>query len=310
MVVAIGDARPLLRRLGGHPNRFNVARVISPETEDVEQVLMATLLPSVLETNSIWGIVVVPDNESKIPADLLLKCKLKGIRVFDDHSFYEQVFCYIDIDARDPRWLWSPDGFRGSRSKVLIKRVLDLLIAVSVSILALPLMLIIAALIRIDSRGPVLYSQERVGLNGRAFIVYKFRSMTVDAEAEGIPKWASHGDPRITRVGRFIRYTRIDELPQVINVLLGQMSIIGPRPERPYFVKQLAAEIPLYSSRHSIRPGITGWAQVNAPYGASFEDARQKLRYDLYYIKNCNVWLDLRILLRTLRVVIFQEGAR
>src|SRR5204863_6209242 len=158
--------------------------------------------------------------------------------------------------------------------------------------------------------GPIFYRQERVGLKGRTFTLYKFRSMRLDAEAGGVPKWATVGDSRVTRVGKFIRYTRIDELPQLINVLRGEMSIIGPRPERPYFVQQLAASIPLYSLRHSIKPGITGWAQVNASYGASIDDARLKLSYDLYYLKNRSVLLNLRILFRTLRVVIMQQGAR
>ena len=171
-------------------------------------------------------------------------------------------------------------------------------------------MLLTAVLIRIDSRGPVLYRQRRTGLHGGSFTLLKFRSMTFDAEQGGDPRWASQQDPRITRVGNFIRPMRIDELPQLINVLRGEMSMIGPRPERPHFVEQLAQAIPLYSVRSYVKPGITGWAQVNYPYGASVEDARQKLSYDLYYVKNRSLLLDLLILFATIRVILFREGAR
>jgi len=189
-------------------------------------------------------------------------------------------------------------------------RVLDMILAAALAVLTFPLMLVVAGLIKIDSPGPIMYRQERVGLRGRAFILYKFRSMRQDAEGSGTPQWASECDPRITRVGRLIRYTRIDELPQLANVIRGDMSIIGPRPERPYFVDKLSEAIPVYSLRHFVKPGITGWAQVNASYGASVEDSRVKLMYDLYYIKHRGLLLDLSILLRTLKVVLFQQGAR
>jgi exopolysaccharide biosynthesis polyprenyl glycosylphosphotransferase len=189
-------------------------------------------------------------------------------------------------------------------------RLFDIILAAALAVLTFPLMLVVAGLIKIDSRGPIMYRQERVGLRGRAFILYKFRSMRQDAEGSGTPQWASEGDPRITRIGRLIRYTRIDELPQLANVIRGDMSIIGPRPERPYFVDKLSEAIPVYSLRHFVKPGITGWAQVNASYGASVEDSRVKLMYDLYYIKHRGLLLDLSILLRTLKVVLFQQGAR
>ena len=192
----------------------------------------------------------------------------------------------------------------------LIKRLTDLLIACSLIALTLPLMLIVALAIKCDSPGPVFYRQERVGLSGRRFALLKFRSMRQDAEADGRPVWAAALDDRITRVGGFMRGTRIDELPQLFNVLRGDMSLAGPRPERPYFVEQLGKVIPFYDERHTVLPGITGWAQVNYPYGASVEDARQKLAYDLYYIANRSLLLDLRILLATVAVVIFQKGAR
>jgi exopolysaccharide biosynthesis polyprenyl glycosylphosphotransferase len=206
--------------------------------------------------------------------------------------------------------LLSGRGYQRIRGGEGRLRVFDLVLASLLLVLTLPLMLFIAGLIKIDSRGPALYRQERVGLRGRLFTLYKFRSMHQDAEANGVPIWAAVGDSRITRVGRLIRYTRIDELPQLLNVLRGEMSFIGPRPERPYFVEKLATAIPLYAIRHCIKPGITGWAQINAPYGASIEDAREKLSYDLYYVKYRGLLLDLAILLRTLRVVVLGQGAR
>jgi exopolysaccharide biosynthesis polyprenyl glycosylphosphotransferase len=191
-----------------------------------------------------------------------------------------------------------------------IKRGFDIAVSLALLLLTLPLMMLTALLIRIDSPGSVLYRQRRVGLHGEQFTLLKFRSMTVDAEQGGDPRWATQQDPRITRVGSFIRSMRIDELPQLLNVLRGEMSMIGPRPERPHFVNQLARIIPFYRERSYVKPGITGWAQVNYPYGASVEDARQKLAYDLYYVKNRSLLLDLLILLATVRVILFREGAR
>jgi exopolysaccharide biosynthesis polyprenyl glycosylphosphotransferase len=191
-----------------------------------------------------------------------------------------------------------------------MKNLSDLLIAFCLVLLTLPLMIIVAVTIKCDSRGPVFYRQERVGLGGRRFMLLKFRSMIQDAEPEGRPVWAAEHDPRVTRIGRFIRRTRIDELPQLFNVLRGDMSMIGPRPERPYFVEQLNEIIPSFAERHRIKPGITGWAQVNYPYGASIDDARKKLNYDLYYLKNRSFALDLMILVSTVRVVVLQQGAR
>ena len=187
---------------------------------------------------------------------------------------------------------------------------MDILVSLAVLFLTLPLMLITALLVKLDSPGPVFYRQERVGLHGVPFTLFKFRSMSVDAEAGGRPRWASQQDSRVTRVGGFIRSTRIDELPQLLNVLRGEMSFVGPRPERPHFVEQLAEVIPFYHERSYVKPGITGWAQVNFPYGASVEDARQKLSYDLYYVKNRSVFLDIVILFSTVRVILFREGAR
>jgi|SRR5579859_2785541 len=195
-------------------------------------------------------------------------------------------------------------------AELLLKRILDLVISCGLIIFILPLMVIVALAIKLDSSGPVIYRQERVGLGGRCFVLLKFRSMRHDAESDGRPVWAMPGDHRITRVGRFIRLTRIDELPQLFNVLRGEMSMVGPRPERPYFVEQLSKIIPAFVERHQVKPGITGWAQVNYPYGASIEDARNKLAFDLSYSGQRSLLMDLFILIATVRVVIFREGAR
>ncbi len=205
----------------------------------------------------------------------------------------------------------APAATRSWRTRIAAKerRTRDVVICVALLVLTLPVMLLAALLIRIDTRGPVFYRQLRVGLHGAPFTLLKFRSMRLDAESGG-PRWASERDPRVTRVGRFLRATRIDELPQLFNVLRGEMSLIGPRPERPHFVEQLAEIIPSFDQRTSVLPGITGWAQVNYPYGASVEDARRKLSYDLYYVRHRSLMLDLRILLATVRVVMLCTGAR
>ena len=278
--------------------------------EDGSDQLSEVLSPESLRRDRVGGIIVVAGDGSRVPARLLLRCRLEGFRVLDEVSFLEQEGYRIDVDAHHLGWLLSGNGFRLSRVVEIERRVFDLMIASFLLVLTLPLMLLTAILVKIDSRGPVLYRQDRIGFRGRVFTLYKFRSMHKDAEADGSPTWAAVADPRVTRIGRFIRYARIDELPQLLNVLRGEMSIIGPRPERPYFVEKLAAAIPLYSTRHYVKPGITGWAQVNASYGASTEDAREKLCYDLYYIKHRGFLLDLLILLRTLRVVVLGEGAR
>jgi exopolysaccharide biosynthesis polyprenyl glycosylphosphotransferase len=192
----------------------------------------------------------------------------------------------------------------------IAKRAMDITFSLTLLIATLPLLIILSILIKLDSRGPVFYRQARVGLRGQVFSIYKFRSMVVDAESKSGAKWAQAGDPRVTRIGRFIRRTRIDEIPQVLNVLKGEMSFVGPRPERPEFVKELAKEIRFYNERHRTKPGLTGWAQINYPYGASVKDANEKLKYDLYYLKNRSILLDIFIMLQTLRIVVFGEGVR
>lgn len=270
--------------------------------------------PATLRRQRIWGIVIAggldEDDAETIPVRRLLDCKLRGVPVFDEAGFSEQHLGRIDLDSVRTDWLLLADGFSSGRIAGAVRRSLDIVVSLALLLLTLPLMLITAALIRLDSAGPVLHRQTRVGLHGEPFTLLKFRSMTVNAEEAGKPRWALQQDPRVTRVGSFIRPMRIDELPQLLNVLRGEMSLVGPRPERPMFVEELTKVIPFYRERGYVKPGITGWAQVNFPYGASVEDARQKLSYDLYYVKNRSLLLDLFILTSTIRVILFREGAR
>ena len=216
----------------------------------------------------------------------------------------------ILVDALDADWMVLNGGFRQSRARRTVKRLFDVAASAVLLIAALPVMLIAALCVAIESGAPVLYFQERVGQRGRVFTIFKFRSMRTDAEIDGTPRWADADDARVTRVGRVIRKLRIDELPQIFNVLNGDMSFVGPRPERPFFVEQLSSRIRHYDARHSVKPGITGWAQVSYPYGASHHDAVEKCQYDLYYVKNQNLFLDVIILIDTVRVVLLGKGAR
>jgi exopolysaccharide biosynthesis polyprenyl glycosylphosphotransferase len=223
---------------------------------------------------------------------------------------YEEYTGKIALENLRPSWLIFSDGFSKSRALLTAKRTFDLVASIVGFVLAMPLMVMVAALTRLTSPGPMLYHQERVGLNGRTFTVHKFRTMREDAEATTGPVWSSANDPRITPVGNFLRRTRLDELPQLWNILKGEMSLVGPRPERPSFVTELTERIPFYGQRHVAKPGLTGWAQVRYTYGASVEDAVQKLQYDLYYIKNMSLALDLVIVLETIKTVLLRRGAR
>lgn len=245
-----------------------------------------------------------------LPVSELLKCKLRGVNILDLPAFFERQTGILPLEAINASWMIFSDGFTQGIARDVIKRLFDLLVSGTFLLITLPLMLLTGLLIRLESRGPVFYTQERVGQYGKTFTIYKFRSMYTNAEKDGRPVWASQNDDRTTRIGRLIRRLRIDELPQTINVFLGQMSFVGPRPERPYFVNELAAQIPYFHARHSVKPGITGWAQVKFPYGASVEDAMSKLQYDLYYVKNHSLFLDLMILLQTAQVVVLGKGVR
>jgi len=250
------------------------------------------------------------DRRGRLPIEALLRAKLSGVRVEDATTTYERLTGKILIDDLKPSWLIFSDGFRASRWTRSIKRMLDLSLSMIVFIVAAPLMVLTAIAIALDSSGGVLYSQERVGEDGRVFKIYKFRSMRTDAEHAGTPVWARDKDDRVTRVGRFIRAARLDELPQLWNVMNGDMSFVGPRPERPFFVEQLAQAIPFYMQRHAVKPGLTGWAQVKYRYGSTIEDAMEKLRYDLYYIKHMSIVFDLTIVLDTVKVILFGKGAK
>jgi exopolysaccharide biosynthesis polyprenyl glycosylphosphotransferase len=262
-----------------------------------------------LRQHRIWGIIIASEPDGSV-LPRLLDCKLRGMKIFSAAAFHENYLGRIDLDILSANDLLMTQGLTGGRPAMILKRLSDVVIGLSLLLMTLPLMSLTILAIKIDSTGPVFYRQRRVGQFDEPFTLFKFRSMTADAEAGGNPRWAQKQDPRITRVGRFIRATRIDELPQLVNVLRGEMSLVGPRPERPHFVDQLARAIPFYRQRCFVKPGVTGWAQVNFPYGASVADAREKLAYDLYYVKHRSLLLDAAILLSTVRVVLFREGAR
>lgn len=256
-------------------------------------------------------VVATDDRRLRLPVDEILDCKMSGTMVLDLLSFFEKETSRIKLDVLHPSWIFFSDGFQLSGLAQSSKRAIDLLAGLTMLLLTWPLMLLVALAIRIESggKGPILFHQVRVGLNGKAFRVHKFRSMRTDAEADGVARWATKNDSRITRVGNFIRKARLDELPQVFNVLRGEMSLVGPRPERPEFVEQLERELPFYTERHRVKPGLTGWAQLSYPYGATMDDARNKLEYDLYYVKNASAFLDMIILLETVEVVLWGKGA-
>lgn len=264
----------------------------------------------IIERDRINRIVVaLTEMRGRLPIGPLLKSRLDGVEVEDGISFYEKISGRIHVSHLKPGWLIFSEGFRRNQIEIG-KRMTDIFLSAFGLILTSPIMLFTSLLIKLDSPGPVLFRQERVGEGGRVFTLLKFRSMKVDAESDTGPKWATLNDERITRVGRFIRKLRIDELPQIINVLRGEMSFVGPRPERPYFVAQLKKKVPYYSLRHTVKPGITGWAQIKYSYGASVKDAMEKLQYDLYYIKNMSLLFDLTIVLDTIKIVTLGKGAR
>jgi len=276
--------------------------IISPETS----------LSAYAIANDIEEIVVAMDERRiHLPTEELLHCRLEGIRITDAASFIERETGKVKLDLIYPSWLIFEEGYHQSPIQELAKRFLDIVACIILMMVTAPIMLITAMAIMIENgwRAPVLYRQVRVGENGKHFDILKFRSMVVNAEKHGA-QWAQNKDPRITKVGGLIRKLRIDELPQVFNVLNGQMSLVGPRPERPEFIAELAEKIPYYSERHRVKPGITGWAQLKYPYGASVDDAAEKLQYDLYYVKNRGLMLDIMAIIQTVEVVLFGKGAR
>lgn len=268
-------------------------------------------IPAIVRARGVDRVVVsLSEARGRLPMDKLLEMKLEGVTFDHLASVYEQYTGKIAIDNLRPSWLIFSEGFRKSRLQDGLKRAIDALSAVIGLIVALPIMLLVAVAVKTTSRGPVFYHQSRVGQRGRVFVVHKFRSMREDAEKGTGAVWATKQDNRVTRVGRFLRLTRLDELPQLWNVLRGDMSLVGPRPERPEFVSSLTKDIPFYGQRHTIRPGLTGWAQVLYTYGASVEDALEKLQYDLFYIKNRSLALDLFIIAKTVKTVLMRQGAQ
>ncbi len=267
---------------------------------------------SIVDKYQIDEIVVgVRDRrDGGLPVDQVLQCKVRGIPVIDLSTFFERETGHVQLQSLNPSWIIFSDGFVQGSVRDVTKRLFDVFASCLLLFLTLPLMLVTAIAIPLESRGPVLYRQERVGQGDKSFQVLKFRSMRADAEKDGRPQWAGKNDSRITRIGAIIRKLRVDELPQILNVLRGEMSFVGPRPERPFFVEQLAQQIPYYIYRHNVKPGITGWAQICYPYGASVEDSIEKLQYDLYYVKNHSLFLDMIILFQTIQVILFGQGAR
>ncbi len=255
-------------------------------------------------------VIAVDDRRQKLPIDALLDCRMSGIDVTDAIDFFERERALIHLDLVQPGWLIHAQGFRRNLARSVAKRSFDIFVSALLLLLSSPISLLTMLAIWHEDRGPIFYRQKRVGLHGVPFEVIKFRSMRPDAEADGKARWAQKSDPRVTRTGEFIRKYRIDEIPQLWNVLHGDMSLVGPRPERPQFVEHLIRVNPLYRERHRVKPGLTGWAQLSYPYGSSDEDAMQKLQYDLYYVKNASLFFDLLILIQTVEVVLFRKGAR
>jgi sugar transferase (PEP-CTERM system associated) len=309
----------LIRELRGRPDLpITLVGVVDEENHTV-----STLIPGLASMGSLSDlgriigeakpdrlIVALKERRQQLPIDLLLKLRMKGLVIEEASTLYQKLTGRIPVESIHPSALIFSDGFRQSTLQRVYGRSLGLLAGFLSLLFVGPVLALIAIAIKLDSRGPVFYRQTRVGLNGELFEVMKFRSMRVDAEAQSGPVWAQDVDPRITRVGRVLRKLRLDELPQFLNVLYGEMSFVGPRPERPYFVDLLKDKIPFYDLRHAVRPGITGWAQVSCHYGATVEDAQQKLEYDLFYIKNFSLSFDSLILFQTIKIVLFGRGAR
>lgn len=317
MVLGAGDRAERLRELGERPESgFAIVSFIAmsePERVVDEAITRDAIhdLGRFVENLGVSEVVLaLQERRNSLPLNDLLRIKTKGVHVNDFSSFLERETGRVDLDTVNPSWMIFSDGFSSGRMfSSALKRVFDIAASLILLTLTLPIILIFAMIVKIDSKGPAFFQQKRVGLYGETFHLIKLRSMRTDAEKDGA-KWASENDPRVTRVGKFIRKVRIDELPQTWSVLKGNMSFVGPRPEVPEFVDDLQEQIPFYGERHMVKPGITGWAQINYPYGASTEDSRKKLEYDLYYAKNYTPFLDFVILLQTVRVILWPEGAR
>lgn len=301
----------------GQSGRFHCVGYVPSDCEETMvdgQLLPAggrSLLALAAQEGASEIVVALKDRRARLPIDELLACRLQGIQVTQFATFMERETGRVELEALNPSWLIFSDGFSAAlRFQRLLKRGFDIVTSLVVLGFTLPVSALAAIAIVSCDGGPIFYRQDRVGQHGRIFRLLKFRSMRVDAEKDGVARWAQQADSRVTPVGFILRRTRIDEIPQIYNVLRGEMSFIGPRPERPTIVEQLRREIPFYDYRHAVKPGITGWAQINYSYGASLEDARQKLKLDLFYIKNYSLVIDLLILMQTVRVVLWAQGSR
>ncbi|MEZ5962762.1 MAG: TIGR03013 family PEP-CTERM/XrtA system glycosyltransferase [Planctomycetota bacterium] len=317
-VLGSGDvAAETVRLIQSHPvSGFEVVGVVLSDPKDATGYTAPILgnqsnIRDLVDGHRIARIVAaLPDRRGKLPVNELLLCRLVGVKIEERETMYERIHGKIALEGLRPSYLIFGAGFSQPPAAVAIKRTLDIVASLTGLALSAPISLLAVLLIKVDSRGPVFFRQPRVGQDGVHFNVLKFRTMRTDAEKHTGPVWAKANDDRITRVGRVLRLTRIDEIPQMLNVLAGHMSFVGPRPERPFFVEELTKQIDFYPLRLTVKPGITGWAQVRHPYGASVDDAKEKLRYDLYYIKNMSPLFDLNILLRTVGVILFGKGAR
>ena len=285
-------------------------RVPNPGVRSVPVMPQGSMAALIHEQRIKRILVATADVGTALPVEELLQCKADGISIEDGHTFYERMLGRILVADLDPSWLIFSEGFARSKWTLAVKRTVDVVLATALLVVTAPLCALVALAIKLDDGGPVFFGQQRLGRHAVPFTVWKFRSMRIDAEAETGPAWAQADDPRVTRVGRWIRNLRFDEIPQAWNVLRGDMSFVGPRPERPEFVEILRAAIPYYDHRHAVRPGITGWAQVNFPYGATVEDGRHKLEYDLYYLKNFSPVMDMLIVIRTVKILLFGWGSR
>ncbi|MGE3690616.1 MAG: TIGR03013 family XrtA/PEP-CTERM system glycosyltransferase [Novosphingobium sp.] len=318
LVLGAGPRAQRLRELGDKPESgFAIVGYIGMNESSpvVEEAIARTAIHNLkrfVENLGVSEVVLaLEERRNSLPLQDLLRIKTAGVHVNDFSSFIERETGRVDLDTVNPSWLIFSDGFSSGRAvSSVAKRIFDVAVSLLLLVLTLPVLALFALLVKLDSKGPAFFRQTRVGLYGQPFDLIKLRSMRTDAEADGKAQFAAKDDPRVTRIGRFIRKVRIDELPQAWSVLKGHMSFVGPRPERPEFVSNLEDQLPFYAERHMVKPGITGWAQINYPYGANLEDSRHKLEYDLYYAKNYTPFLDLLIILQTLRVILWHEGAR
>ena len=321
MLVGSGElARNILEEMADKKDvSYHISAVIAREKGEYNNILLKGTdihygfdnICDLAEANNVENVIVALDEKRNVlPYGQLLACKVRGIKIIDGETFYERITGKLLVEKINPSWLIFSDGFVKSRISRFSKRLVGLLAATLLLIIFFPVFVLVSIAIKLDSRGPVLFFQKRVGERGKLFTLYKLRSMKADAEKDSGPVWAEENDPRVTRVGKIIRKLRIDELPQLWNIFIGDMSFVGPRPERPFFVDQLKKTIPYYNERASVKPGVTGWAQVNYPYGSTEKDALEKLKYDLYYIKNMSVVIDLMVIFHTIKIMLLGRGAR